>query len=431
MKIENTAMKLSTSILLVLCFVFSFACSEPDNAGKKNLSEGTDNSIKFYLKRTEADPSSYLDYNRLAAAYMQKARETGDTLYYDKAYKSLERSLSISPKNYNGTVLMAMAHISKHEFDDALQYALKAVELEPENSYGYGILGDSYLDLGDLTKAEASYNRMLTLDPSLDSYSRLSNLRVVQGDTAGAIEAMNNAYEAGLKNVRTSRENLAWTQVMLGSIYFNQGNLSDAEKHYKKSLEIMPGYYLGLEHLAEINAVRGNYAEAEKLYKQVLEINPAPEFYIALAEVYKSQGKEKEAEKLESSALGIYEERVKEGDPGYLRALALYYADKGTNLDKALALAERDLNIRKDVHGYDTLAWVHYKRGEFKKAQYASKKSLATGTRDAQLFYHAGMISIANGDYGKAREYLNLALETNPHFNSEEVSKELKSLNTL
>lgn len=424
-------MKLSALILLTMTLALSSACSRQENDNKYDPTTPTAHSITFYLSRTKADPSSYLDYNKLAAAYMQRARETGDTRYYEEASNCLERSISLRPTNYSGTVLMAMLHVSKHEFNDALRYARKAVEIEPENSYGYGVLGDIYLDLGEMEKAEEAYNKMLELDPSLDSYSRLSNLRVAQGDTAGAVQAMQNAYQAGVRNVRTTVEHLAWTQVMLGSIYFDRGNISDAEKHYIKSLEIMPGYYLGLEHLAEVKAVKGDYAEAEKLYKRVLKINPAPEFYRALADVYKSHGKERQADRLYSKALEIYEVKVNNGDVGYLRALALRYAEIGTNLDRALALARRDLKARKDPHGYGALAWIHYKRGEFKKAQNYSDKSLETGIRDAELFYHAGMISVANRNYQKAKKYLNLALETNSHFNPSAVKNAQATLHLI
>lgn len=38
------------------------------------------------------------------------------------------------------------------------------------------------------------------------------------------------------------------------------------------------------------------------------------------------------------------------------------------------------------------------------------------GTRDARLFYHAGMIHAALGRVGDARAYLQRAVALNPHF---------------
>ena len=43
-------------------------------------------------------------------------------------------------------------------------------------------------------------------------------------------------------------------------------------------------------------------------------------------------------------------------------------------------------------------------------------EALRLGTRDARLYYHAGMISTALGERKQAAEYLRSALEINPTF---------------
>src|SRR5437016_5897038 len=43
------------------------------------------------------------------------------------------------------------------------------------------------------------------------------------------------------------------------------------------------------------------------------------------------------------------------------RSLALVYADQDRNLDRALELAEAELEVRGDVYTYDALAWVLFK----------------------------------------------------------------------
>jgi len=43
-------------------------------------------------------------------------------------------------------------------------------------------------------------------------------------------------------------------------------------------------------------------------------------------------------------------------------------------------------------------------------------RALTLGTRDAMLFYHAGMIERGLGDAQSARHYLRAALETNPYW---------------
>lgn len=285
-------------LLLIIPLAISLACSEPENIENPMIENKTDATIEFYTGKLESDPNSYTFHNRLAQAYIQKARETGNTDYYDKARFSLDESLNVNPENYNGLVYMAMANASEHNFKEALQYAKLATELKPNKSYGYGVLGDAYLELGEIQNAEKAYNKMIELKPGLDSYSRLSNLRDKKGDIKGAVVAMEKAYKSGLGESRTSKENLSWTQVMIGAKYLDQGQYNEAEKYFLRAVEIKSDYYLALEHLAEVKAINGNYEEAINLYEKTLALSPKPEFYVALANIYKNQGKTEKAQEL-------------------------------------------------------------------------------------------------------------------------------------
>ena len=72
--------------------------------------------------------------------------------------------------------------------------------------------------------------------------------------------------------------------------------------------------------------------------------------------------------------------------------------------------------MRRDIYGADTLAWTALKAGKLAEAQAAIKEALRLGTRDAKLFYHAGMIARAAGNKAAARNYLQRALTLNPQF---------------
>lgn len=424
-------MRIVSALLLAgLTFMVS-GCTEttPDKAVPEKTR--TDEKISFYEKKIETDPGSCENYNRLAQAYIQKARETGDVRYYKLSGDAVRESLKVKPGNYDGLAYMAMIDIAGHNFKEARTYAERAVELEPGKSYAYGILGDAELDLGNVGKAEEAYNKMVELKPGLDSWSRVSNIRVVKGDTQGAAEAMDNAYQEGLKSAGTSKENLAWTKVMKGSVYLGVGELDRAESHYREALEIMPDYYLALEHLAEISALRGDNEQAVRLYTEVLKMNPAPEFYLALAGVYYNEGKTDEARELDERARRIYEEKVGGGDVGYLRALALYYADRGENLERALALAEKDLEIRKDYGAYDTLGWVYYKSGNYDKALAIARESVKQGTKNSKLYYHLGMINYKLGNYAEAEKYLSEAVSLNPYFDKKAAIQSKETLEII
>ena len=81
-----------------------------------------------------------------------------------------------------------------------------------------------------------------------------------------------------------------------------------------------------------------------------------------------------------------------------------------------MELAEREVKQRRDIYAYDVLAWNLFKNGKLAEARDAIDEALKLGTKDAKLFFHAGMIHYRLGDHDKAKEFLKRALSTNPHF---------------
>ena len=81
-----------------------------------------------------------------------------------------------------------------------------------------------------------------------------------------------------------------------------------------------------------------------------------------------------------------------------------------------LAAAQAELTGRRDIHGYDLLAWALYKSGRAPEARVAMNAALAQGTQDPMFLYHAGMIARANNEPAAARDYLQRALAIAPTF---------------
>ena len=100
----------------------------------------------------------------------------------------------------------------------------------------------------------------------------------------------------------------------------------------------------------------------------------------------------------------------------YNRQLALFDANHDLHLTESLSLAQNELVDRKDIYGYDIAAWTLYKNGRYTQALQAMQQAMKLGTRDALLYYHAGMIYRALGDNEKAQDSLSQAMALNPHF---------------
>ena len=96
----------------------------------------------------------------------------------------------------------------------------------------------------------------------------------------------------------------------------------------------------------------------------------------------------------------------------------MFCADHNRDLEGAYGAALRDFESRKDVYSFDTLAWVCLKRGDNSEALAAINKATATGSKDPEILYHAGMIYAANGKSKAAASFLHEALAIDPKFNA-------------
>jgi tetratricopeptide (TPR) repeat protein len=389
----------------------------------------TDNQIGYYQQMLKRNPRNAKAYYGLGDALIRKARETGDPAYFNRAEESLKKSLEIAPKNAGAMRYLAYVFYSRHEFEAAADHARKAIEMNPTDGDAYGVLGDALLEVGEYGRAEEVYKKMMELEESLYSYSRLAGLKSMRGDSAGAIVDLERAIATG-KAAKQPAESIAWAEWQLGSDHFVLGKVEKAETYYRQSLETYPNYYRALAGMAQVRAAQKNYGEAILLYQKAIGILPMPDFAAALGDIYIKIGKPELAK--QQYELVQYIGRLNSLNQAlYNRELAYFYADHDMKLAKSLELAKRELDYRKDIYAYDLLAWSLYRNDKVEEARDAIEKALKLGTQDAKLFFHAGMIHHRLGEKEKANEYLAKAIATNPHFHilyAETAQKTLEQL---
>jgi tetratricopeptide (TPR) repeat protein len=200
-----------------------------------------------------------------------------------------------------------------------------------------------------------------------------------------------------------------------GLAFRRKGDLDHAAKAYADSLATFPGYHRASAGLAKVRAAQGRFDDAIELYRAAMNVIPMPAYAAALGDVYRRAGNREQAEK--QYRLVEYIARLNDiNRVVYNRELAMFYADHDLRLDQALELARRELQIRRDVYTWDALAFALYKNGHIDEAARADRNALRMGTRDALLFYHAGMIQARLNDRERAQHYLVLALRTNAQF---------------
>jgi tetratricopeptide (TPR) repeat protein len=383
----------------------------------------TDERIRFFQMQLARDPDYYANYDHLASAYAQKARETGDIGYYELAEKALRKSLELEWQHSEAAAAwsqLGAVQFAEHRFAETASSAERALKLEEDPS-ARALEGDAQLEMGNLAEAESAFAKLTSSGnnrphPGRDylSCTRRAALAWVRGDVATAMSLMQVATTLA-PQAHLPAENIAWTHFMLGEQSFQSGDMPSAESEMKSSLATFPSYHRALAGMGQLRAAQHRFEEAAKLYEHAIAIIPLPGYVASLGDLYRRLGKDADAEKQYAlveyiARLGTINRQI------YNRELALFFASHNRHLPEALSLAEKELEARHDVYTWDALAWALLKNGRPAEAQEAMAKALAVGTREPLLFFHAAAIERGLGNMKRASQFAQKAVTLNPEF---------------
>lgn len=395
-------------------------------AAQQRPVDKTDRLIWDYQERVRQSPGDVQGYAALGAAYLQKARDTGDPSYYARAQAVIDAALERDPQNVEALIGAGTLANARHQFAEALAIGARARAANPTVPRIYGVIADAQIELGQYEQAVATLQTMIDMRPDLSSYSRVAYARELHGDLEGAIEMMQAAVQAG----GPATENSAWVRVQLGNLHFAAGDLAAAKREYQATLTLLPEYVHGLAGLARVRAAQGEAGAAIELYQQAIARTPLPEFVIALGELYEAQGWQAEAQQQYELVRAMQQLFAASGVDTDIE-LALFEADHGRDPQAALALARAGYARHPSVRAADALAWALFKAGQLAEARRYADEALRLGTQDALLLYHAGMIAQAQGAAAAARDWLGRALALNPHFSPLLAPQARQALATL
>ncbi len=370
-----------------------------------------DQDIARWSDQARQKPNDTSAWANLGDALMQKARETADVSYYNHAEKAYRKALALNARNADATAGMAWVYGGRHEFEKSIEWANKAIALDPKDSTPYGLLGDADVEMGNYDAAFVHYQKMQDVRPDISSYSRGAHLVYLAGDTRKAMWLMIKAISAG----GPYRENTAWCYAQLAQMLFNTGAISPAEQVVEQGMKAKSSDYHLLLMQGKLKAARKDYVAAIDYYKQAVAIAPQIDAVAALGDLYRLIGKSDEAEKqyaLVETIDKLYKANGVRGD----RLIAQFYADHDRNLPQALQMEEAEYKTRKNVYVADTLAWCYYKNGRYAEAQKAIQEAMRQKTPEALFLFHAGMIAAKLGDRQTAQYDLYQALSTNAQF---------------
>lgn len=177
-----------------LIILFLFSCGdENSNNGDKFFARGEyEKAVKAYSEYIHLNPEHIKSIYNRGRAY----EELGQ---YDKAMKDFQHVLKREPKNVRALVSVANDfYVRKKDYENAIFYADKALEIDEKNALAYTLRGRSQQKLGQINEALSSYNNAISVDKNFtEAYISRGSLRLALKQKSSACKDFKTAAAIG------------------------------------------------------------------------------------------------------------------------------------------------------------------------------------------------------------------------------------------
>lgn len=387
-----------------------------------------DLDIAYYMERAARDPIGALDRAKLASLYMQRARETGDYQDFVRAEHLARESAQLrGTRNAQGFSTLASSLLSQHRFTEALDAARELVASDSGVATSRSMLAEIEMELGMYDSARVHFGSIDKVTAGLSALTRLARWSEIGGRSEEAHRLLLAARDAALQRRDLPAEQLAWFHLRVGDFALRNGRLDEARDAFRAGLAVFPDDYRLYDAMAKLAAVQHHWTEAIRFGETGIAKQLDPATLGIIGDAYAALGDTAKAEEyFHTMEVAVI------GQPGpYHRAWSLYLLDHDRRVPEVLAKAREELRTRRDIYGYDLVAWSLHKSGRDREAIVPMRIAMAQGIEDASLYYHSGLIQLALGDAAAARRSLERALAVNPYWHPTQPDAVRKLLASL
>jgi tetratricopeptide (TPR) repeat protein len=294
----------------------------------------------------------------------------------------------------------------------AIENYKEAIKADPTTAMLSEELSDLYIQSGRLRDAQADAEEVLKQNPNdLNAHRLLARIftRMVGDGRSGKVDEnmLRRAIEQYQKITSLAPRDLsAW--LMLGRLYKASDNSVDAEKAYKKVLDVEPDNEDALTGLALVYSDLGDTPKAAELLKKLADKNPSARSLSALAAAYEQMRDFKGAAAVLAKLLSTNPPNEKDVKRSLAQDLMLAQ-------DYAGALAVYEQLVKDDpadAQSYLRISQIHRQQRDFAKAREASDKAKALQPNSMEVRYNEVNILEAEDKIGEATRTLKDILTT-------------------
>ncbi len=249
------------------------------SAHESNGEDETDASIARLKKVVSQDPNILDAWVMLGNEYSRKRD-------FESALQQYKRALAINPEYDLATINLAHAYRALGQYDAALVGFERYLATDPKNALVRYQMGEIYVDLGRLQEAESAFRQALSDDTRVAAaQNALGVVALQRGDLAGAEKEIKTALE--------QKPDVPLAHFNLALIAEQRGDFRTAAAEYQKEIDMQATAYKAAFNLAKLREQLGDAAGQEAAYRKSIEINPRfAEGYFYLAKLYLDQGRQ-------------------------------------------------------------------------------------------------------------------------------------------
>lgn len=373
--------------------------------------------------------------NASARAYL--AMVLHDLGEHKQAEKWLDQAMRLEPRTAFYWLVRAEWQQQDKNYAGLLESAREIIRREPWNSRGWGFQGAALHSMKRFDEAAKAYRTSLRLQPNDPGVtSGLAAVLALSGANADARKvlagaAQSQAYDAGSwvtigleeeKNKKPVEAERAYRKALeldarswgawhrLGVVLAMTGRVQDAEKAFRKTLELKPDTAEVMADLADVLQLRGEKTERQQLLEKAYALSPSsPRVAYALAGLRREM----------NNYPGMIEplQTVAKAEPKSAPVWAwlgdaLVRSGKADEAYRALKTAQ-ELDPRNAImlSGFST---YHGVRGQYAEALSYAEQSLAIDGTDAVSWSNKGYSLLKLGRVPEAVSALETSMRLQP-----------------
>jgi putative PEP-CTERM system TPR-repeat lipoprotein len=270
--------------------------------------EAAEDALSIALSRSPDDTSSLL---LMGWIMLTKGN-------YEEALQYLNAHQVLLPGDPAGSKLLAIVLLRKEEVPRGIEVLQRALDKSPEDMELVSMLGNAYLQAGELEKADPLFSKAISIAPNSASMrTQRATTLLATADVSGALLELEAGvaadpdysragfllarlyyhlgdYEKTLATASRLAEKYPQDprpQVLMAAVSEAGGDSEGARAFYEKSLEIAPNNILARYNLARLALESGNLGTARDRFNSVLLEKPGHlPSVIALAQIALDQG---------------------------------------------------------------------------------------------------------------------------------------------